>query len=183
MRGGGEGGFTSADNAALEVDNLWDLPMKPPQVSLGHEFITDVLRLEFKPLPPGPDGQEDPIGFAYSLAYALVEAAADLLEVPSTDLNAVVVPGDGSPIPPIVLYDDVPGGAGLVARLEDGARLRDCLDLARERVSGDCGCGEETSCYGCLRSYRNQFLHERLRRGPVRLYLEELLKLWPANEA
>jgi len=155
---------------------------KVENVSLGHEFITDVLRLEFQLAPSGKAAefvQEDPVGFAYSLAYALVEAAAELLEVPSTDLNAVVAYEEGRLFPPILLYDDVPGGAGLVARLEDEALLRACLELARERVSGGCGCGEQSSCYGCLRSYRNQFLHDRLRRGPVRAYLEELLRLWP----
>ncbi len=158
-------------------------PGRPENFSLGHEFITDVLRLEFQLNPSGLTAEaahRDPVGFAYSLAYALVETAAQLLEVPPTDLNAVVAYEEGRLIPPILLYDDVPGGAGLVARLEDEARLRSCLEQARERVEGACGCGELDSCYGCLRSYRNQFLQERLRRGPVRRYLEELLTLWPA---
>ena len=152
--------------------------------SLGHEFITDVLRLEFCLAPSGlaaQTAQEDPIGFAYSLAYALVEAAAELLEVPSTDLNTVVAYEAGRIIPPILLYDDVPGGAGLVARLEEEPHLRYCLKLALERIDGACGCGELSSCYGCLRSYRNQFLHERLRRGPVQVYLRELLDRWPED--
>jgi len=154
---------------------------KVENVSLGHEFITDVLRLEFQLAPSGKAAefvQKDPVGFAYSLAYALVEAAAELLEIPSTDLNAVVAYKERCCFPPILLYDDVPGGAGLVARLEDKALLRACLELARERVSGGCGCGEQSSCYGCLRSYRNQFLHDRLRRGPVQAYLDKLLRLW-----
>jgi len=152
------------------------------RLSLGHEFITDVLRLEFHLMPSGLAAQavqEDSIGFAYSLAYALVEGAAELLEVPPMDLNAVVAYEEGQLIPPILLYDNVPGGAGLVARLEEEALLRCCLKLALERVNGACGCGELSSCYGCLRSYRNQFLHERLRRGPVYAYLRELLDRWP----
>jgi hypothetical protein len=32
-----------------------------------------------------------------------------------------------------------------------------------DRVS-ECDCGEETSCYGCLRSFRNQRHHEELSR-------------------
>ena len=151
--------------------------------SLGHEFITDVLRLEFRLLPSAEPAarfaQDDPVGFAYSLAYALVEAAAEILEIPPTDLNAVGVYEEGRLIPPVLLYDDVPGGAGLVARLEDEALLRECFELAARRVGGACGCGELASCYGCLRSYRNQFVHDRLRRGPVRAYLDELLTRWP----
>jgi len=143
------------------------------QVSLGHEFVTDVLQLQFIPRPEAID----PIWFAYSLAYALVEGAAEVLGVPSTDLNATVVHQVEYYIPPIVLYDNVPGGAGLVARLEEQDILKSCLEAALNRVSGNCNCDEETSCYGCLRNYRNQFAHQHLQRGPVKRYLEILLSI------
>jgi predicted Fe-S protein YdhL (DUF1289 family) len=45
-------------------------------------------------------------------------------------------------------------------------------------VAGDCGCDERTSCYGCLRNYRNQFAHQHLQRGPVFKYLESLFTVW-----
>jgi ATP-dependent helicase YprA (DUF1998 family) len=147
-------------------------------VSLGHEFLTDVLQIQFQREPqPNPE----PVWFAYSLAYALVEGAAsgEVLEVPSGDLNATVAYGSGqSPIPPIILYDNVPGGAGLVARLQEKATFQACLVAARQRVAGTCRCGESTSCYGCLRSYRNQFAHQFLQRGPVLTYLERVLSEW-----
>ena len=79
---------------------------------------------------------------------------------------------------PIVLYDNVPGGAGLVARLEEEQVLKAVLETAQKRVSGICGCAEGTSCYGCLRSYRNQFAHQYLQRGPVARYLETTLAQW-----
>lgn len=145
------------------------------EVSLGHEFVTDVLQLQFH---QEPEGGIEPVWFAYSLAYALVEGAAEALEVPSTDLSATVTHSNEYPIPPIILYDNVPGGAGLVAQLEKEETLKDCLDTAQKRVSGTCGCDESTSCYGCLRSYRNQFAHQNLQRGPVRSYLERLLTKW-----
>ena len=110
---------------------------------------------------------------------ALVEGAASgkVLEVPSNDLNSTVAYGSQEyPIPPIILYDNVPGGAGLVARLEKKEILRACLEAALDRVHGGCGCGENDSCYGCLRSYRNQFAHQHLIRGPVMHYLETLLE-------
>ena len=144
------------------------------QVSLGHEFVTDVLQLQFL---LKLEGEIEPVWFAYSLAYALVEGAAEVLEVPSTDLNATVAYSE-SHVPPIILYDNVPGGAGLVARLEKEDVLRACLEAAKERVSGKCGCEENTSCYGCLRSYRNQFAHQHLQRGPVVQYLKTLLSKW-----
>lgn len=75
------------------------------QVSLGHEFVTDVLQLRF--LEPSKN-DIDGVWFAYALAYALIEGSADVLEVPSTDLSATVAYSKDSPIPPIVLYDNVP---------------------------------------------------------------------------
>ena len=145
------------------------------RVSLGHSFITDILRFQFRLEPPSG---ADPLWFAYSLAYALVEGAAETLSVPSTDLSATVAHDAGTRIPPIVVYDNVPGGAGLVSRLENEELLRATLSTARARVSGNCGCGADTSCYGCLRSYRNQFAHQHLQRGPVFNYLETLLGAW-----
>lgn len=146
------------------------------QVSLGHEFTTDVLQIQFL-LEPSQDNI-DGIWFAYSLAYALVEGAAEVLEVPSTDLSVTVAYKSDSPIPPVVLYDNVPGGAGLVARLEDKEILHACLKATLDRVNGSCKCGENDSCYGCLRSYRNQFAHQHLKRGPVMRYLKRILEEW-----
>jgi ATP-dependent helicase YprA (DUF1998 family) len=143
-------------------------------VSLGHEFVTDVLTLQFQ--RPLPDGVE-PVAFGLSLAYAIVEGAAEVLEVPSADLSATVTHATGG-VPPIVLYDDVPGGAGLVARLELEGVLRECLESTLKRVEGGCGCAPNTSCYGCLRHYRNQFAHPRLARGPVYDYVKAVLQQW-----
>lgn len=146
-------------------------------VSLGHEFLTDVLQLKFLLEPP--PNNIDNVWFAYSLAYALLQGAAAVLEIPPNDLNTTVrYNSSDSAIPPITLYDNVPGGAGLVARLEEKDILHACLEAALERVSGSCGCGENDSCYGCLRSYRNQFAHQHLKRGPVMYYLKTLLERW-----
>lgn len=143
-------------------------------VSLGHEFVTDVLKLQFQTAPPN---EVQTGSFALSLAYAIVEGAAERLEVPSTDLSATVTHSPTG-VPPIILYDNVPGGAGLVARLEREDVLKDCLQAANKRVEGGCGCAPNTSCYGCLRHYRNQFAHPHLARGPVHEYLESILREW-----
>ena len=146
-------------------------------LSLGHEFETDVVRLQF---PHGPEIEEmEKNWFSYSLAFALVKGMSRVLEVPHTDLSAVLFRNNDSdnPIPPIILYDNVPGGAGLVARLKEESILRGGLEAALERVGGECGCGENESCYGCLRDYGNQFVHPHLRRGTVRNYLDALLSL------
>lgn len=145
------------------------------QVSLGHEFVTDVLQLQFDRVPKlGTNA----VFFAFSLAYAVVEGAAEVLEVPSVDLSATVAHAEQHAVPPIVIYDNVPGGAGLVARLEKEEVMKNCLEVALQRVDGRCGCAESKSCYGCLRSYGNQFAHEYLQRGSVMHYLTEILSAW-----
>jgi hypothetical protein len=144
-------------------------------ISLGHEYVTDVLRVWF--LPPAGAGV-DRMWLAFSLAYALVEGAAEVLDVPANDLNTTVSHAGGVSLPPLILYDSVAGGAGLVAQLEDESLLRRSLEAALNRVGGACGCDEETSCYGCLRGYRNQFAHQNLRRGQAKKYLEAILANW-----
>ena len=144
---------------------------KPERFALGHKFTTDVVRIIFPPM----SGQFGGDAFSLSLACALVEGAAKVLGTPSTDLNAVLDKClDRDAIHPIVLYDNVPGGAGLVARMDEPGILAEVLRTAKRRVDGECGCDE--SCYGCLRSYRNQFAHTQLRRAPVLEYLKTLIK-------
>jgi hypothetical protein len=146
--------------------------------ALGHEFLTDVTKLQFHGSPPAAPADGE-VWFAYSLAYALLEGAAEALEVPSTDLSVTVKQSEtGAQIPQIILYDNVPGGAGLVARLEEQDVFRQCLQEAQRRVSGICRCGENTSCDGCLRSYTNQFAHTHLARGPVSRFLEQAVATW-----
>ncbi|MEO5802576.1 MAG: Zn-binding domain-containing protein [Verrucomicrobiota bacterium] len=144
-------------------------------ISLGHEFVTDVLQVQFL---PSVDPGVDKMWLAFSLAYALVEGAAEVLDVPSNDLNTTVSHAVGVALPPLILYDSVAGGAGLVAQLENESLLKRSLEAALNRVRGACGCDEETSCYGCLRGYRNQFAHQNLRRGQAKKYLEVLFANW-----
>ena len=132
--------------------------------SLGHELPTDVVRLQFS----GLCGESD----AYSVAYAVLLGAAESLDVPATDLNVTVTGGAGgvrSGEAAIVIYDDVPGGAGLVAQLGQESVFGETLRNAWNRVRGECGC--DTSCYGCLRSYRNQFAHTFLDRTKAEEFL------------
>ena len=127
---------------------------KLDRFSLGHELETDVVCLQF----PFLYGEWD----AYSVAYAVLLGAADTLEVPATDLNVTITRGKQMDESAIVLYDNVPGGAGLVAQLENEDVFASVLRAALYRVRGNCGC--DSSCYGCLRSYRNQFSHAHLDR-------------------
>ena len=132
--------------------------------SYGYELATDVVRLMF---PSLGDSRA-----TWSLAYATLLGTADALGVPQQDLNVTLANVGGSEgfgSTSIILYDDVPGGAGFVARLSLENVFRETLRLAEQRVSGGCGC--DSSCYGCLRSYRNQFAHRELHREEALTYI------------
>ena len=131
--------------------------------SLGHELVTDVVRVQF----PQLNDQWD----AYSPAYAILLGAAETLDVPGNDLNTTITGGENDNEASIVLYDAVPGGAGLVAQLEEERVLREVFQNAKARVQGRCGC--DLSCYGCLRSYRNQFAHPHLKRKNALEFLDD----------
>ena len=139
--------------------------------SLGHELVTDVVRLQF----PQLYGEWD----AYSVAYAVLLGAAETLDVPDTDLNVTITTGGNPDESAIVLYDNVPGGAGLVVQLERERVFDEVLRNAGKRVQGKCGC--DSSCYGCLRSYRNQFAHPYLDRKRVLEFLNPESRDIPSN--
>jgi hypothetical protein len=136
---------------------------------LGHEFITDVLELRFEGLLASTSSYE----LWRSLLYALLEGASEALGIRRDDLDGTLYPYSAGLAPAVVLYDNVPGGAGHVRRIAD--EPRDVFLAAWERVD-QCECGEETSCYECLRNFRNQPYHDLLRRGLARDFLSSLLQ-------
>lgn len=120
--------------------------------SLAHEFSTDVLTIR-------TDLGED-VDQATSLLYAVLEGAADALEIARDDIDGSVLTESGTTR--LVLFDTVPGGAGYVLSVAE--RLPEVLRSAVRRLQR-CGCGPETSCSACLRNYRNQAVHDQLSRG------------------
>ena len=142
------------------------------RVALGHSFLTDVVRLDFLLDPP----REHLVSLNYGLVAALVIGVSVALEVPRTELQGVPIFAYTKPA--IVLFDDVPGGGGVVGRLQEESVLRRVLEHAHACVKGDCGCGPEGSCYACLRTYGNQAVHGELRRGIVQEFLERTLDSW-----
>lgn len=150
------------------------------QFHLGHAFKSDTLHLRFESnrnitVPPGGN-----LSFWRSLTYALLEGASLALQIERRDLDGVVRPFNvnATETPEenfsqeIVLFDNVPGGAGhvrqIVEKLE--AVLRKALEVAQCTE-----CEEETSCPSCLRNYGNQIYWEELKRGPVARFLESVI--------
>ncbi|HEX5542249.1 MAG TPA: DEAD/DEAH box helicase [Micromonospora sp.] len=136
-------------------------------LSLAHKYQTDVLDLAVT----GSMVENLDEGVWRSMAYSLVEGAVLALEISRDDIDGTVYRTEaGRNV--IMLYDTVPGGAGHVQRIAQ--RLPEVLDQALRRVS-DCECGAETSCYRCLRVFRNERYHEQLRRGVAADVLGRLL--------
>lgn len=137
-------------------------------VALGHSFNSDILRLEF---PEYVVKAQNDCDLWISLLYAILEGASDSLGISRSDINGCI--DHTSYYPALILFDESAGGAGHVKQIAN--KLEYVLRAAYKRVFGDCKCGEETSCYGCLRGYHNQFDHERISRGMSKEYLEWFL--------
>lgn len=132
----------------------------PRSVALGHQFLTDTVELRLPVTMSPPE--------ATSTLHALLAASEDV-GITHNDVNGTLHGGPGGYS--LVLFDSVPGGAGHARRLRE--ELPGLFSGALRRVAR-CDCGAETSCYGCLRSYRNQTEHEVLSRGAAVRVLESL---------
>lgn len=139
-------------------------------VCLGHIFTSDILKLEFPHIRLEKYYENKDLW--RTLLYAILEGAADVLGISREDIGGCI--DYTSKFPTLILFDDCAGGAGHVKQIF--SKMEDILLGAYKRVDGHCGCGEETSCYGCLNSYSNQIYHDKLARGLVKMYLEELFK-------
>ncbi len=125
-------------------------------VQLGHEYLTDVTEIRIHTAFP-----EIPTGI--STLYALLEAAP-AVDIDRDEIDGTLYHHSIHESPAIVLFDSVPGGAGHARRLAEPGVLVRLFQAAYERAA-NCSCGEETSCYACLRSYGNQLVHDQLERG------------------
>lgn len=153
---------------------------KMTPVSLGHRQTTDTLHLTFDDAPASPER----LPFWLSLMYALIHGASHALQIERTDIDGVLFPRQAPVVAgwqqTIVLYDDVPGGAGHVQQIrnefnevvQEACRIADCAD-----------CATETSCYSCLRDYNNQVFHHILRRGEIGSYLQNLRGLLVSQQS
>jgi ATP-dependent helicase YprA (DUF1998 family) len=135
--------------------------------SLAHPYETDILEVTFDRISaPRPSSAQ-----WRSVLYAILEGASESLDISRDDIDGTLYPKVGRQIA-LVLFDAVPGGAGGAVRI--ARSFPDVMAAAHNRVAR-CDCGEETSCYGCLRNYRNQSFHEDLRRGDALRFLAPLI--------
>ena len=135
-------------------------------ISLGTKFISDVslFRLQMGGdvlLPPGSTLAKVSLT---TIAQALAICASDKLEIDRANIGAEYRAaqtdrGHSGAEVDIYLYDTTPGGAGFVKAAVGNPEL-----LLREAIDLLDGCDCESSCYKCLRSYNNRFLHQDLDR-------------------
>ncbi|WP_165048811.1 MULTISPECIES: DEAD/DEAH box helicase [unclassified Adlercreutzia] len=138
---------------------------------LGHRFQTDVARIRIPALSLSVERAKPK---ALSFMYAMLEGVCEALEIERTNVSALLEMSLKTDSYDILMYDDVPGGAGLVKRLTDKEAVISSLQAALRKVSQSC-CDEDTSCYNCLRSYYNQAHHASLRRRYAKELIEGIL--------
>jgi hypothetical protein len=127
------------------------------KISLGHRYQSDVAEFTFDGVSYSRDHETNWL----SSLYAILEGASSALEISRDDIDGALS-WSADHRRSIVVFDTVPGGAGAAKRIAENIAV--VMDAAVKRVTS-CDCGEETSCYGCLRTYRNGRVHERLSRN------------------
>lgn len=150
-------------------------------VSLGTRFPSDValLRLQFGNgllLPPGSSLARLTLT---TIAQALAVVAADSLEIDRANIGAEFRPaltpqGRTGIEADIYLYDTTSGGAGFVR-----AAAADPVTLLEATLALLDGCDCSGSCYKCLRSYSNRFVHADLDRSLGAALLRHVLNHEP----
>jgi ATP-dependent helicase YprA (DUF1998 family) len=144
---------------------------------LGHRVNTETLLLRFNPpadMMPMPG--RGALDFWHTLQTALVIGATRALQIERSDIGGSLFPVIGRSQEwerSLVLYDNVPGGAGYMTDIRD--HLDEVIAEAIRVLRCDY-CSEDMSCTRCLRDYGNQNLYPYLRRGgQVLSFLENLL--------
>jgi hypothetical protein len=166
---------------------------------LLHEFPTDIIRLRILPSTEGrliqssrtlAEALGDPelspqrrlwIQHSFWLTFgeALLIASGRFLDIDEVGNAELGISFRNETTDPcldhreLILFDTAPGGAGYSREIANN--LREVFSIAA-KILGQCGCGD--SCYRCLRSYRNQWIHSRLDR---RLLSEGLTRFVEIN--
>lgn len=135
------------------------------RVSLGYKFKTDVVKIRIVGLVEKKR--------ALSVLYAILEGISGAFDIERRDINGVVNKTEDKSYE-LIIFDNVPGGAGYVKRIFNQKGLELAFNIAYKKVDMNC-CDEETSCYNCLRNYNNQRVHKDLKRRLARETLRDII--------
>jgi hypothetical protein len=148
-------------------------------IVLGTDFITDIALFSMRvaaPLKLKPGHSSTAVALR-TASEALAKAACQLLEIEPGELMAefrpALTPGGISGLEAeIFLYDTLPGGAGFSNQLADqGLALFQLALYLMKTCPENC----DSSCYRCLRGFKNKFEHSLLDRHVGAELLEYLL--------
>ena len=98
---------------------------------------------------------------AYSVAEALRQGAAEVLEVERGDLQLLALGRPGETDRDVLIYDPMPGGSGLLEQVLE--RWDEVVEKALTLVES-CPSACASACIDCLLNYRNAFYHQHLDR-------------------
>jgi len=109
---------------------------------------------------------------AINLVEGMRLAASICLEMEAEDLQVLMLPKDeGSS--DVLLYDPMPGGSGLIDQIIDSwPSIIEMGITSLKNCNNQC----ETSCYDCLRTYRNSFHHKELNRHTAMEIMSDFVK-------
>ena len=129
---------------------------------MGISADVSVDGLLFKKMPS--------LAYAVNLGETLKRAASKVIEMDVDDLQTLIFPQNEEEVD-LFLYDPMPGGSGLLQQIID---LWSQVQKAGLDLTSGCQNECESSCYSCLRSYRNIFYHEILDRHQANDILAEV---------
>ena len=138
----------------------------PAVITIGNEFETDVALIRFSlsdgvTIEPGSTISKITLT---TVAEALCSAAAKILDIEATDIGAefrvaMTERGREGKEVDIYLYDLTPGGAGFAR-----SAVHNPIELLGNALLRLESCNCSSSCYSCLRSYKNKWDHKYLDR-------------------
>ncbi|HPF22804.1 MAG TPA: DEAD/DEAH box helicase [Hyphomonas sp.] len=137
-------------------------------IVLGTDFITDIALFSIPledPFRLRPGNDETHVALR-SVCEAIARAAGTMLQIEVGEVLAEYRPaltprGALGHEVEIFVYDTLAGGAGFASQL---AQRADQLFAEAQRVLTDCPENCDSSCYRCLRSFRNKLDHKHLDR-------------------
>jgi hypothetical protein len=138
-------------------------------VVLGADFPTDIALFALRPEGPFrlPPANSETLSAMRTICEALAKAACRLLEIEVGEILAEYRPalnsdaGAAGTLVEVFLYDTLAGGAGFSPQLASrGLELFQTALVILEACPEQC----DSSCYRCLRSFRNRLDHALLDR-------------------
>ena len=166
--------FTSSKVKKHNISSGYPCPNNRLQrFSLGYRFLTDVVRIRFE------NYEINEFEKGLSILHGILRGICSYLNIEESDISGCLQsnPINGRWNYSIVIFDNTPGGSGHAKRLDDPKVLEGVLRYTLKQMKG-CVCGGDegdSSCYSCLRNYRNQKYHDVLKRSYVIEFLNNIL--------